>query len=62
MPLFEVVVLEKAKKEGKLEKIVIKPTAVVAADEQNAAISIIMDNPDAKVSKDRMEILVRPFV
>ena len=66
MPLFEVAILErptsKDEDEGATEKLILKPTAVIASDEQTAAVAAVLDNPDIKVDRSRMEILVRPFV
>lgn len=62
MPLFQVAILEKAKKKNKLERLVLGPTAIVANDTQAAALSVIMDNPDMKIDKDRMDVQVQPFM
>jgi hypothetical protein len=65
--LFEVAVLQKPTreqaKEGVCEKLIFGPHAVVAADDRNAAIAIVIDHAAefANVAKDRMEVLVRPF-
>lgn len=66
MPLFEVAIIEKPTKkedeEGKTEKLIYGPKAVVARDGQYAAISAVMDGDVPKeVIKERMEVLVRPF-
>lgn len=66
MPLFEVAILErptpKDKEDGKSEKLVFGPKAVVAADSQSAAITAVMENPNmGDLDKSRMEVLVRPF-
>lgn len=65
MPIFEVLILErptkKQEKDGKLERIVLKPTTVVALDEQSAGYSVVMDNTDLKFDKKRMQVLIRPF-
>lgn len=68
MPLFEVAILEKpTKKEveegtGK-ERLVFGPKAVVAHDGQSAAIAAVLDGEGVPkdVSRERMEVLVRPF-
>ena len=66
MPLFEVAILEKPTKkeaeEGASEKLVFGPTAVVARDQQSAAIAAVMgkDVP-SDIARERMEVLVRPF-
>jgi hypothetical protein len=64
--LFEVAILEqptaKEKEDGKSERLVFGPTAVVAADGQSAAIAAVMDSKDSlTVDKSRMQVLVRPF-
>ena len=66
MPLFEVAILErptsKEQEDGVAERLVLKPTSVIASDEQTAAVAAVLDNPDILVDRSRMEILVRPFV
>lgn len=66
MPLFEVAILEKPTKkeaeEGKTERLVFGPVAVVAKDTQGAAIAAVLDKTaDVVVDRQRMEVLVRPF-
>jgi hypothetical protein len=67
MPLFEVAILEKPTKkdaaDGKSERLVFGPKAVVAADSQSAAISAVMDGGAeiGTLDKSRMDVLVRPF-
>jgi hypothetical protein len=65
MPLFEVAILEqptaKDQEEGASEKLVLGPVAVVATDQQTAAISAVMDATELSVERSRMEVLVRPF-
>jgi len=65
MPLYEVAILEKpTQKEaenGKTERLVLKPTAVVANDEQSAGVIAVMDNTGLELDHSRMEVLVRPF-
>lgn len=66
MPLFEVAILERPTKkeieeEGRSEKLVFGPKAVVASDEQSAAISAVMGGEMPQVDKARMMVLVRPF-
>lgn len=66
MPLFEVAILEQPTKkdaeEGRGERLVFGPKAVVASDGQSAAIAAVMDNKEAvQVDKARMQVLVRPF-
>jgi len=69
MPLFEVAVLETPtdndKDAGQLEKIVLKPTFIIAKDSQSAAMKTVMniDTLAAGVSfdKERLDIRVRPF-
>ena len=66
MPLFEVAILERPTKkeleEGAYEKIIMKPTSVVAVDEQSAAISAVMDTGKLDIDRTRMQVLVRPFI
>lgn len=66
MPLFEVAILEKPTKkeaeDGKGERLVFGPKAVVARDGQSAAISAVLDGGvGADVDRQRIEVLVRPF-
>jgi hypothetical protein len=66
MPLFEVAILEQPTKkdaeEGKAERLVFGPQAVVASDAQSAAIAAVMDNKGGMdVDRTRMQVLVRPF-
>lgn len=64
MALFEVAILEnptpKEAEEGAVEKLVMGPKAVVASDQQSAAIAAIMDE-QLDVDKSRIQVLVRPF-
>jgi hypothetical protein len=66
--LYEVAIVEKPTdeqaKNGACEKLIFGPKAVVASDDRNAAIAVVIDNAAdfAQVAKDRMEVLVRPFV
>lgn len=70
MPLFEVAILESPTKnereDGASERLIFGPRAVVAKDEQGAAISAVLDRQDdehvIEVDRSRMTILVRPFV
>lgn len=66
MPLFEVAILElptsKEQEDGKTERLVLGPIAVVAADTQSAAIAAVMDSPEkVEIDRTRMQVLVRPF-
>jgi hypothetical protein len=66
MPLFEVAIIEhpteKEAQDGKAERLVFGPKAVIATDSQSAAISAIMAEKDTiQVQHDRMQVLVRPF-
>lgn len=66
MPLFEVAILEKPTQkeieDGKGERLVFGPQAVVAADGQSAAIAAVMDSKEkVDVDRARMQVLVRPF-
>lgn len=67
MPLFEVAIIQKRTKkeveEGTgAEKLVFGPKAVIARDNQSAAIAAVT-GPDAPTGLDmsRAEVLVRPF-
>jgi hypothetical protein len=66
--LFEVAILEtptkKELEEGKTERLVFGPRAVVANDSQSAAIAAVLDGNDGtkiEVDRARMKVLVRPF-
>jgi len=66
MPLFEVAILEKpTQKEieelGKAERLVFGPKAVVAKDQQSAAVTAVMEAGTLAVDQARMEVLIRPF-
>ena len=66
MPLFEVAIMEtptkKDAEEGKTERLVFGPKAVVARDSQSAAIAAVMDGGMASdVDRTRMNVIVRPF-
>ena len=67
MPLYEVAIIEKPTRkdaeDGAVERLVLSPKAVIAKDEQAAAISSVMDNALGEgVDRTRMEVIVRPFV
>jgi hypothetical protein len=67
--LFEVAILEKPTKkevedEGKTERLVFGPKAVIANDSQSAAIAAVLDGDNGtkiEVDRSRMTVLVRPF-
>ena len=67
--LFEVAILEtptkKEAEDGKTERLVFGPKAVVANDGQSAAIAAVLDGNDdgmkLTVDRSRMQVLVRPF-
>jgi hypothetical protein len=65
MPLFEVAIMEKPTKkemdEGKNERLIFGPKAVVARDVQGAAISAVLGEEKPQGDIQRMEVLVRPF-
>ena len=65
MPLFEVAILEtptkKQSEEGKVERLVFGPKAVIARDAQGAGIAAVLDEKIV-VERSRMLVLVRPFV
>ena len=65
--LFEVAILEHPTKkeiedEGKSERLVFGPKAVIGRDAQSAAIAAVMDGEIKDLDRSRMEVLVRPFV
>jgi len=67
MPLYEVVILEKPTKkeeeDGKSERLVLGPKAVIAKDPQSAAIECVLDNNEKiEIDRTRMVVLTRPFV
>jgi hypothetical protein len=67
--LYEVAILEKPTKkeiedEGKAERLVFGPKAVIANDAQSAAIAAVLDGDNGskiEVDRSRMTVLVRPF-
>ena len=69
MSLFEVAILETPTKneaeDGKCERLVFGPKAVIAHDPQSAAIAAVMSGgvEGTKLDMDmtRMQVLVRPF-
>jgi len=66
MPLFEVAILEQPTKnereDGKSERLALGPIAVVAKDEQSAAIAAVLDNSTGfALDRSRMQVIVRPF-
>jgi hypothetical protein len=65
MPLFEVAIIEKPTKNeaenGKGERLVLAPRAVIASDSQSAAIAAVLDGEKIEVDRARMQVLVRPF-
>ena len=65
MPLFEVAILESPTKkeleDGKAERLVFGPKAVVARDQQTAAIAAVLDGGTIDADRARMTVLVRPF-
>ncbi len=65
MSLYEVAILERPTKkeaeEGKQERLVFGPKAVVANDPQSAAIAAVLDGEKPELDRSRMEVLVRPF-
>jgi hypothetical protein len=62
MPLYEVAIIEHADPDNdKKERLALPPKAVLARDDQSAAISAVLDAKELDVDRDRMEVLVRPF-
>lgn len=64
--LYEVALIEKPSpkelEEGKIERLILAPTAVIARDDKSAGVQAVMLNRD-KITGDlaRVEVLVRPF-
>lgn len=65
MPLFEVAILEtptkKEAEDGKGERLVFGPKAVVAKNDQGAAIAAVLDGGTIEGDRSRWTVLVRPF-
>ena len=65
MSLYEVAILERPTKkeaeDGKSERLVFGPKAIVANDPQSAAIAAVLDGEKITVDRARMQVLVRPF-
>jgi hypothetical protein len=65
MPLYEVAILEQPTTDGantgESEKLVFGPKAVVAKDQQSAAIVALLGE-NIKIDKFRMTVLTRPFL
>jgi len=66
--LYEVAILEtptkKEAEEGKIERLVFGPKAVIANDPQSAGIAAVLDGNNGEkidVDRARMKVLVRPF-
>ena len=67
MPLFEVAMIEHPTKEeqeeGKVEKLIMPPSPIIARDPQSAAIKVAMEDTElTNYDPNRLEVLVRPFV
>lgn len=65
MPLYEVAIIEKptekAAEDGAVEKLLFGPKAVIAKNEQAAALGAVRGELPKDANLDRMEVLVRPF-
>lgn len=64
--LYEVALIQqptpKEIEEGKVEVLVMAPTAVIAKDEQSAGVAAVMQKKDEiKCDITRIQVLVRPF-
>jgi hypothetical protein len=65
--LYEVAVLleptDAERDEGKLEEIIVKPSFIIAPNEQSASMQIILEAQKRfeSVAKERLKVLVRPF-
>jgi len=67
--LYEVAILEtptkKESEEGKSERLVFGPKAIMGNDPQSAAIAAVLDGNNGEkidVDRSRMKVLIRPFV
>lgn len=64
--LYEVALIEEPtaqeKERGAVEKLILPPTAVIAADDRSAAVAAVMQNKD-KIScnMNMVKVLCRPF-
>lgn len=62
MPLFEIVLLQTPDDKGRGEKLLHGPIAIIAKNEQAAAIAAVMENrPDEDIDINRLDVIVRPF-
>lgn len=66
MPVFEIVIIEKPTKkqheDGAIERLILGPKAVVAKDQQAAAIGAVMGSDMPKdLDLTRVDVLIRPF-
>lgn len=63
MPLFEVAVVQHPRKKKQKEVLVVKPTFVLAKNEEQAYTNVLLDNAETlnAIDRDYMEILIRPF-
>ena len=63
--LYEVAMIlkptKKVREEGALESLVMEPTAVIAKNEQAAAVSAALQKKLTGVDMNQVEVLVRPF-
>ena len=63
--LFEVAILEQPTKnereDGKGDRLILAPKAVIANDAQSAAIAAVLDAGTLELDRSRMQVLVRPF-
>ena len=64
--LYEVALIQQPTKkeieEGEMEKLILKPTPVIARDEQSAGVSAVMAHKDEiSCELGRIQVLVRPF-
>lgn len=62
--LFEVAIIQHPRKKKGKESLLVPPTCVLAKTEEQAYTNVLLDNADklAKIDRDYMEILIRPFV
>lgn len=68
MPLFEIAIIEiptkkEVEEDGAKEKLIMPPTFVMAPSADQAALNLAMDGKiPSDTNRDKMKVLVRPFV
>jgi hypothetical protein len=65
MSIYWVAIIEKPSKkqeeDGQTANMVLAPTPVLAKNENDAAVKVVLDQKNIEGNKDRWEIIVRPF-